>query len=78
MFKLVEKFRDQGIAKFHVLDRAGSVVGSINIPPEEIETLLKQWSGAVARSSSVKMSVPRINFSRAGRMSRQAILRGCL
>ena len=45
MFKLTQKSINKAIAKFHVLNRAGDVVGSINVPPDQIDALLKQWTG---------------------------------
>jgi hypothetical protein len=42
MFKLVYKSINRAIAKFHVLDRAGNIVGSINVPPQEVDALLRQ------------------------------------
>ena len=77
MFRLTQKSINQVIAKFHVSNESGDVVGSINIPPEQIDTLLKQWSGPAERSQA-RISVPMMKFSKPGRMSRQAILRGCL
>jgi hypothetical protein len=77
MFKLSQKSINQAVAKFHVLNRAGEVVGSINVPPEQVDVLLKKWTGPVDRSSA-RMAVPTMKFARPGRMSRAAILRGCL
>ena len=65
---------DKVIAKFHVSNESGDVVGSINIPPEQIDALLKQWSGPAERSQA-RISVP---VMKPRPMSRQAILRGCL
>jgi hypothetical protein len=69
---------NQVIAKFHIANQVGDIVGSINIPPEQVDALLRQWTGRVDRSTSARMSVPTMKFTRPGRMSRQAILRGCL
>jgi hypothetical protein len=77
MFRLTQKSIDQVVAKFHVLNRTGDVVGSINVPPEQVDALLRQWTGPVDRPSA-RMAVPTLKFTRPGRMSRAAILRGCL
>jgi hypothetical protein len=74
MFKLVQKSINQAVAKFFVFDQAGDIVGSINVPPGQIDALLKQWMGPVDRPQA-RMSVPRL---KPRPMSRQAILRGCL
>ena len=78
MFKLRQKSIDQVIAKFHVVNQAGDIVGSINVAPEKVDALLRQWTGPVDRSPSAQMSVPTMKLARPGRMSRAAILRGCL
>jgi hypothetical protein len=49
MFRLTQKSIKKSLAKFHVSNARGDVVGSINVAPEEVETLLRQWSGPAAR-----------------------------
>jgi hypothetical protein len=79
MFRLSQKSINQVVAKFHISNAAGDIVGSINVPPEQVDALLKQWTGPVDRSPSARMSVvPTLKFTRPGRMTRAAILRGCL
>ena len=75
MFRLIQKSINQAIAKFQITNQSEDIVGSINVPPEQVDALLRQWSGPVDRRPSVEMSVPTTKFSRPGRRSRQAILR---
>ena len=77
MFKLVQKSVNKALAKFHVVNRAGDIVGSVNVPPEEVNALLQHWSGPVERPAA-RMSVPAMKFAKPRPMSRAAILRGCL
>jgi hypothetical protein len=83
MFKLQQKSINPVVAKFHVVNQAGEVVGSVNVPPAEVSALLKHWAGPVERpaariSASPRISVPGMKFGKLRPMSRQAILRGCL
>ena len=79
MFRLTQKSINKSIAKFQVLDQSGDIVGSINVPVEQIDGFLKQWMGPVDRSSSPRMSasVPTVRLAKPRRMSRAFILRGC-
>jgi hypothetical protein len=77
MFRLTQKSINQVVARFHISNRAGDIVGSINVPPDQIDALLKQWTGPVDRPSA-RMSVPTMRFAKPRQMSRAAILRGCL
>jgi hypothetical protein len=76
IYKLVQKSVNPVIAKFQVTNQRGDIVGSINVPPEDVEVLLRHWSGPADRPQ-VGNSAPARKFSKPGRMSRQAILRGC-
>ena len=40
---------DVPLAKFHIVDRTGSIVGLVSVSPQ-VETLLKQWSGLLVRN----------------------------
>ena len=77
MYKLIQKSINPVIAKFQVLNQAGDIVGSINVPPQEIDVLLRQWSGPTDRPR-VQNSAPAMSLAKPRPMSRQAILRGCL
>ena len=48
-FRLIQKSINQVIAKFQFLNESGDIVGSINLPPQQIDSLLRQWSGPVDR-----------------------------
>jgi hypothetical protein len=81
MFKLVKKFRDQAIVKFHVLNRAGDVCGSINVSPNEVSELLRHWAGDSSKPPPSQKQNPFLAAMRNARpraVNRQAILRSCL
>jgi hypothetical protein len=73
-FKLVQRAN----TKFQIVNQAGDVVGSVCVAENEISDLLKHWAGDKQLSQSPRMAVPAMKFSKPGRMSRAAILRGCL
>ena len=77
MYKLIQKSINPVIAKFQVLNQAGDIVGSINVPPQEIEVLLRHWSGPADRRQ-VRNSAPAMTLAKPKPMSRAAILRDCL
>ena len=77
MYKLVQRSINPVVAKFQVVNRAGEIIGSINVPPEEANALLKHWGGPVERPAA-RMSVPAFQLGKPRPMSRAAILRGCL
>ncbi len=78
-FRLIQKSINRAIAKFHVLS-GEDIVGSITVPSEQVPDLLRHWHGEKQLSSSLRMSasVPTVKLAKPRRMSRAAILRGCL
>ena len=79
--KLVEKSATAALAKFHVLNAAGDIVGSVNVPPNEVPDLLRNWVGAKDSQSSPQQS-PQTALAKAFLRNRKptskaAILRGC-
>jgi hypothetical protein len=72
-FRLVQHKSTRALTTFHVLNKAGDVVGSINVPPAEAKDLQKCWLGA-HRDPAAKAGPPRV---RLPAMSKAAILRGC-
>ena len=75
-FRLIQKSINQAVAKFQVLDQIGDIIGSINVPPEQVDALLKQWMGPVDRPQA-RISMPAMKLVKPRPMSRAAILRGC-
>jgi hypothetical protein len=78
------------LTKFHVLDSANSIIGSINVPNEAADDLQKHWVGgapqpkasaALATSARGKEQNPMVAaMVRAARrhpLNRAAVLRGC-
>jgi hypothetical protein len=86
-FKLERKAVGATLTKFHVVDSAGAVVGSINVANEQASDLPKHWRGssvptasaaaqhqsAVSAISNALRKGPRLSKE----ASRAAILRGC-
>ena len=80
-FRLQQKFANQSITTFHVLDQQKNIVGSINVRNGEVPDLLRCWSGPEGPSQPQKQNLSaqpglRIKLP-AVRMSRAGILRGC-
>jgi hypothetical protein len=78
-YKLIKKSTNKVLTKFCVIDaRDDSIIGSISVKPAEEADLLRHWVGPTDRGehqppvAAKPRSRPPI-----GRMSRQAILRGC-
>jgi hypothetical protein len=84
-FKLVQHSSNRANTIYHVLDAGdGTVLGSINCPRGEENTLLSHWrdsvpaaaaatAGKQARAANAMVAALR----RGPRMSKAAILRGC-
>ena len=78
-YRLVEKSSNQLKTTFHVLNSSGDVVGSINVPPNQVADLLKCWGGASAKQEQSRNPMIAAMLKLKPRaMSRAAILRGCL
>lgn len=76
-FRLVQRTD----TKFHVLNSAGGVVGSICVPAAEVPDLLRHWAGGSVQSPPKQKANPMVAAMlklRPRAMSRGAILRGCL
>ena len=83
-FRLTKKSTGQILTTFHVLDSAGDICGSINVPNEQANDLLRCWQGQVVGDSPHGTSPVNAlaaaflkNRNRAP-LSKAAILRGCL
>ena len=81
-FRLIKKSADQQLTRFQVLDSAGSICGSINVPNEEVPALLRCWSGSTAESAPPKGSAKAMvaAFLQAKQktpFNKAAVLRGC-
>ena len=81
-FRLTKKSTGKLLSKFHILNSAGDVVGSVNVPNAEANDLLRHWQGEVGDSPQSKnlsaQQQPGFRLKLpAVRMSRQGILRGC-
>ena len=81
-FRLSRKEAGPVLTKFHILDSAGSIVGSINVQTEDADDLEKHWvasAPAPARAAVGRQENPMIGAMlraapRNG-FSKQAILR---
>ena len=82
-FKLSRQPPGATLSKFHVLDSAGSIIGSINVQNEEADDLQKHWvaSAPAPRAATTGKQSPMINaMVRAAKkhpLNRAAVLRGC-
>jgi hypothetical protein len=78
-FRLMQKSADRLLTKFHVLNAAGDIIGSVNVKNHEVRDLLRCWSGAADWSPSERKqpSAGPVKLKPLPPMSRQAILRGC-
>jgi hypothetical protein len=74
-FRLSQKSANQVITKVHVLNEKDDVIGSINVPPAQAGDLLAHWAGPADRGEP--QPAAKLKPAAIGRMSRQAILRGC-
>jgi hypothetical protein len=92
MFILSKVSENRAIAKFHVLDESKSVVGSISVPKNQADDLIRCWNGptnqsatggaprAAAKRGPVNDLAQRIIAAgkrKGGKMTRAAVLRGC-
>ena len=80
-FKLVKKSATAALTKFQILNAAGDIVGSVNVPPNQVSDLLRCWTGTAPAKDSPQQS-PRNALAAASLKARkptskQAILRGC-
>ena len=91
MFKLVQRSTNKSLTKFHVLNSADEIIGSINVPPEQVADLLRHWAGPVdgpkqqhaplrTGEGQGTSAMARAMMARKPRpaISQAAILRGCL
>ena len=53
-FTLTKKTSNRAQTTFHVLDSQNSIVGSINVPNEQAEDMLKHWSGPTGAAPAPK------------------------
>ena len=51
-FQLSKQSPGASLTKFHVLDSAGSIIGSINVQNEDADDLAKHWLGSCTASQS--------------------------
>jgi hypothetical protein len=85
-FKLLKKSTGPVLTKFHVVDSAGDIVGSINVANEQATDLQKHWREPVAPAAGASKQAKAIAMLSAAvrkgpRLSKEAskaaILRGC-
>jgi hypothetical protein len=83
-YRLVQKDSNHLKATFHVLNSSDDIVGSINVPPNQVADLLRHWVGtsSKAQQSEKQQSqnpIVAAIFKAKSRIPNQAaILRGCL
>jgi hypothetical protein len=75
---------DHAVTRFDVRDAAGSLVGRINVPPEQSSDLVAHWkdtprpaSNAVGKRNPMVGAMVRAAAARKHPLSKQAVLRGC-
>jgi hypothetical protein len=58
-FKLIKKSSTAALAKFQVLNAAGDIVGSVNVPPSQVDDLLRCWTGTAPAAKDAAKPSPR-------------------
>ena len=82
-FRLLKKSTGAVLTKFHVVDSAGAIVGSINVANEQASDLQKHWrEPAPAAATTVSKQARAVNamvaaLKRGPKLSKEGILRGC-
>ena len=76
-FELVHKGNTAANAVFHVLDSAGTVCGSINVPRGQEDDLQRQWRGTSQSPARAAAAARPDAKLRLAPLSESAILRGC-
>ena len=86
-FRLEKKSAGRVLTTFHIMNSAGDIVGSANIPNAEADNFAKHWRGpaataansaaAHARAVNTISNALRRGPRLSGQAARQAILRGC-
>ena len=84
-FQLMHKGDTAVNAVFHVVDSAGTTVGSINVPHGQEDDLQKCWRGAVPSAATAATAGKQARaanamvaaLKRGPRMTKAAVLRGC-
>jgi hypothetical protein len=80
-FRLIQKSATAALAKFHIVNAAGDIVGSVNVPPNQVSNLFRNWVETKDSQGSSKQS-PQSALAKAflrnrKPISKQAVLRGC-
>jgi hypothetical protein len=76
-FRLSKVSENRIIAKFHVLDEAQSVVGSINVPRNQVDDLIRSWAGPTGNPPAAKQGMAKALLASRRQVSKAAVLRGC-
>jgi hypothetical protein len=76
-FTLLEKSRNRLRTTFHVVNEAGDVCGSVNVPPDQAADLLRHWVGGEQSAGPKQQQSSPVKLPPIGRMSRLMVLRGC-
>jgi hypothetical protein len=76
-FNLIQKSANKVLAKFHVQNQRGDIIGSINVPCEQASDLLRHWNGANDRLSGEQHQPGFRSPLKLKPLSRAAILRCC-
>jgi hypothetical protein len=77
-FRLEKKEATKALVKFHILNSAGELCGSVNVPPAQEADLLKHWRApqatTAAKPADGKAAIVAA-LKRGPRLTRQALLR---
>ena len=82
-FRLEKKEASRALVKFHILNSAGELCGSVNVPPSQESDLLKHWHApeeaapaAKAASKAARSKAAIVAALKKGpRLSKAALLR---
>jgi hypothetical protein len=87
-FRLTKKSAGKSLSKFHILNSAGDIVGSVNVPNAEANDLLRHWQGEVgdspqttnlsAQEQSPVSALAKEFLKHRRPVSQTNILRGCM
>ena len=77
-FRLEKKEATKALVKFHIVNSACELCGSVSVPPSQEAALLASWKGAQEppRKPAGRAALAAA-LRKAPRLNKEAILRGC-
>jgi hypothetical protein len=69
--------KSKTLVTFEIIDDAQNVRGTISVPREAEQDLLKHWSGPIGNPPVAKPGMAKALLAQRPKVSKAAILRGC-